>query len=428
MSEIVSVTALQVLDSRGNPTVEVAVVLDSGAGGRAVVPSGASTGAGEAVELRDGGDRYRGKGVTRAVDNVNEVIAPELLGRDALDQRELDQTMVDLDGSDNKGKLGANAILGTSLALARAVADELGMPLFRYLGGPDAHLLPVPLLNVINGGAHADNALDFQEFMLAPIGAVSFAEALEWGTDVYHSLKGRLDDRGLSTGVGDEGGFAPDLRANSEALDLLVEAIDGAGYRPGADVAIALDPATSEIKEGDEYVLASEDRRLSSEDLVGFWADWIERYPIVSIEDGMDEDDWDGWKTLTDEIGGRVQLVGDDLFVTNPEILERGIREGAANSILVKPNQIGTLSETLETVRIAHRAGYSTVISHRSGETEDDTIADIAVATNSGQIKAGAPARGERTAKYNRLLRIEAALGDAARYPGARAFPRWTPA
>jgi enolase len=427
LSDIVSVTALQVLDSRGNPTVEVAVVLDSGAGGRALVPSGASTGAREAVELRDGGDRYRGKGVTRAVDNVNQVIAPELLGRDALDQRELDQAMVDLDGSDNKGKLGANAILGASLALARAVADELGVPLFRYLGGPDAHLLPVPLLNVINGGAHADNALDFQEFMLAPIGAVSFAEALEWGTDVYHSLKAKLDDRGLSTGVGDEGGFAPDLRANSEALDLLVEAIEGAGYRPGADVAIALDPATSEIKKGDDYVLASEDRRLSSDDLVGFWADWTERYPIVSIEDGMDEDDWDGWKTLTAEIGGRVQLVGDDLFVTNPEILERGIREGAANSILVKPNQIGTLSETLETVRIAHRAGYSTVISHRSGETEDDTIADVAVATNSGQIKTGAPARGERTAKYNRLLRIEAGLGDAARYPGARAFPRWSP-
>ncbi|MGH2694869.1 MAG: phosphopyruvate hydratase, partial [Actinomycetota bacterium] len=409
------------------PTVEAEVILDTGARGRAAVPSGASTGAGEALELRDDGDRYRGRGVATAVANVNDVIAPQILSHDALDQRGLDQLMRDIDGTDDKSKLGANAILAVSLATAHAAAAELEMPLFRYIGGPDAHLLPVPLMNVINGGAHADNALDFQEFMLAPIGAASYFEALEWGSNAYHALKKILVDRRLSTGVGDEGGFAPDLRANSEAIELLTEAIGDAGFEPGRDVAIAVDPATSEIYGDGSYVLASEDRKLSSEEMASFWEDWVSHYPIVSIEDPMAENDWDGWKLLTEHVGDRVQLVGDDLFVTNAEILERGISEGAANAILIKPNQIGSLSETLECVRIAQRASYSTVISHRSGETEDSTIADIAVATNSGQIKAGAPTRGERTAKYNQLLRIEEVLGDAARYPGARAFPRWSP-
>ncbi len=426
MSEIVRVLGRAILDSRGNPTVEVEVLLDSGARGRAAVPSGASTGAGEALELRDGGARHGGKGVDQAVANVNDVLGPQITGLDGLDQRGLDAFMLALDGTDDKSHLGANALLGVSLAAAHAVAIELDMPLFRYLGGPDAHLLPVPLLNVINGGAHADNALDFQEFMLAPLGAASFAEALEWGAVTYHALKKTLDDRGLDTGVGDEGGFAPDLRANSEALELLIEAISAAGYEPGRDIGVALDPATSEIVEGDHYVLASEDRRLESVEMADFWMDWIDRFPIVSIEDAMGEDDWEGWKLVTERIGDKVQLVGDDLFVTNPEVLTRGIREGAANSILIKPNQIGTLSETLECVRIAQRAGYSTVISHRSGETEDATIADLAVATNAGQIKSGAPARGERTAKYNQLLRIEEILGESARYPGAAAFPRWS--
>lgn len=424
MSEIILVQAREILDSRGNPTVEVEIGLASGASGRAAVPSGASTGAGEALELRDGGKRYGGKGVRTAVTNVEDLIGPAILGRDALDQRDIDTVLRDADGTDDKSKLGANAILGVSLAVAHAAADELGIALFRYLGGPDAHQLPVPLLNVLNGGAHADNSVDLQEFMLVPLGAGSFAEALEWGANTYHSLKKLLDARGLSTAVGDEGGFAPDLAANSEAVDLLLEAIAGAGYEPGSDIALALDPATSEIHEGDAYVLASEDRRLSSAEMVDFWEDWVTRYPIVSIEDGMAEDDWDGWVALTERIGDRVQLVGDDLFVTNPEVLRRGIDAGAANSILVKPNQIGSLTETLECVRMAQRAAYSTVISHRSGETEDTTIADIAVATNAGQIKTGAPARGERTAKYNQLLRIEDALGDAARYPGSDAFPR----
>jgi enolase len=424
MSQIVLVRAREILDSRGNPTVEVEIGLDSGAAGRAGVPSGASTGAGEALELRDGGKRYGGKGVRTAVMNINDDVAPVLIGHDALDQRLIDTTLRDLDGTDDKSKLGANAILGVSLAVAHAAADELGVALFRYLGGPDAHILPVPMLNVLNGGAHADNSVDLQEFMLVPLGAASFAEALEWGVSTYHALKKILDQRGLATAVGDEGGFAPDLGANSEAAELLVEAITAAGHEPGRDIALALDPATSEIYEDGAYVLASEGRKLSSEEMVSFWSDWLTRYPIVSIEDGMAEDDWDGWKMLTDELGDQVQLVGDDLFVTNPEILARGIREGAANSILVKPNQIGSLSETLECVRIAQRAAYTTVISHRSGETEDATIADIAVATNAGQIKTGAPARGERTAKYNQLLRIEDALGDAARYPGIEAFPR----
>ena len=424
MSEIVLVTAREVLDSRGNPTVEVEIGLASGAAGRAAVPSGASTGAGEALELRDGGSRYQGKGVRSAVANVHDLIGPALLGREALDQRDIDTALRDTDGTDDKSKLGANAILGASLAVAHAAADELGVALFRYLGGPDAHQLPVPLLNVLNGGAHADNSVDLQEFMLVPLGAASFAEGLEWGANTYHSLKKILEERGLSTGVGDEGGFAPDLGANSEAAELLVAAIEVAGYTPGDDIALALDPATSEIRDGDAYVLASEDRRLSSDDMVQFWSDWIERYPIVSIEDGMAEDDWDGWIALTRALGDKVQLVGDDLFVTNPEVLQRGIDSGAANSILVKPNQIGSLTETLECVRLAQRAAYTTVISHRSGETEDTTIAVIAVATNAGQIKTGAPARGERTAKYNQLLRIEDALGDAARYPGRAAFPR----
>ena len=425
MSEVIGVRAREVLDSRGNPTVEVDVHLDSGATGRAAVPSGASTGAREALELRDAGRRYGGKGVSKAIANVNDSIAPEIVGRDGLDQRGIDTLMRDLDATDDKSRLGANAILGVSLALAKAVALELDLPLFRYLGGPDAHLLPVPLLNVLNGGAHADNSLDFQEFMVAPIGAASFAEALEYGANVYRSLKKTLDGRGMSTGVGDEGGFAPDLKANAEAAELLVDAIEGAGYEPGADVALALDPAASELRSGDAYALASENRTLSSDDMVALWADWLQRYPIVSIEDGMAEDDWDGWSTLTQAVGTSAQLVGDDVFVTNPEILIRGIGEGVGNAILVKPNQIGTLTETLECVRIAQRASYATVISHRSGETEDSTIADIAVATNSGQIKAGAPARGERTAKYNQLLRIEEELGDGARYAGARAFPRW---
>ena len=422
MSEIVEVHARAILDSRGNPTVEAEVVLDSGALGRAAVPSGASTGAGEALELRDGGERFGGKGVGRAVDNVIDILGPHLVGRDALDQRGIDAFMVELDDTDNKASLGANAILGVSLAVAKAAAEELAVPLYRYLGGPDAHILPVPLMNVINGGAHADNALDLQEFMLVPVGAASFSEALEWGTDVYRTLKKTLGEKNLDTGVGDEGGFAPDLAGNAEALDLLVKGIEEAGYEPGADIALALDPATSELRDGDDYVFASEDRRLSSEDMIEMWAEWVEDYPIVSIEDAMAEDDWDGWVSLTERLGGRVQLVGDDLFVTNTEVLERGIREGAANAILIKPNQIGSLTETLECVRVAQRAAFATVISHRSGETEDATISDLCVAVNAGQIKTGAPARGERTAKYNQLLRIEDGLGESARYPGRRAF------
>ncbi|MGH2730621.1 MAG: phosphopyruvate hydratase [Actinomycetota bacterium] len=424
MSEITAVRAREILDSRGNPTVEVDVVLSSGAGGRAAVPSGASTGAGEALELRDGGERYRGRGVRLAVGHVDDIIGPALVGLDPLDQVGIDTLLRDLDGTDDKSKLGANALLGVSLAVAHAAAADLDLELFRYLGGVDAHVLPVPLLNILNGGAHAANSLDLQEFMIAPVGAGSLAEALEWGSNVYHALKAILENRGLGSGVGDEGGFAPDLAGNSDAVDLLLEAISSSGYEPGRDVALALDPATSEIRDGEHYMLASENRRLTSEEMADMWEEWIDRYPIVSIEDGMAEDDWDGWVSLTQRVGGRVQLVGDDLFVTNSEILERGIDEGAANAILVKPNQIGTLTETLNCVRIAQRAQYAAVISHRSGETEDATIADLAVATNSGQIKTGAPARGERTAKFNRLLRIEESLGDGARYPGIRAFPR----
>jgi enolase len=424
LSEIALVHGREVLDSRGNPTVEAEVLLTSGAGGRATVPSGASTGAGEALELRDGGSRYRGKGVAGAVGNVNGPIAEALLGRESSDQRAIDFALIDLDSSDDKSNLGANAILGVSLAVAHASAQELDLPLFRYLGGPDAHVLPVPMLNVLNGGAHADNSVDLQEFMLVPLGAGTFREALEWGSNTYHALKKLLDDRGMSTGVGDEGGFAPDLASNADAPQLLLEAIEAAGYEPGPQVAIALDPAASEIRDGDGYSLASENRRLSSAGLVDLWEEWLGKYPIVSIEDGMAEDDWAGWSLLTARMGDRVQLVGDDVFVTNQALLRRGIEEGVANSILIKPNQIGTLTETLECVRMAHRAAYSTVISHRSGETEDATVADISVGTNAGQIKSGAPARGERTAKYNQLLRIEDQLGDSARYAGANAFKR----
>jgi enolase len=424
MSEIISVTGREVLDSRGNPTVEAEVRLDSGAVGRAAVPSGASTGAGEALELRDGGDRYRGKGTRAALASISDSIAPAVAGRDAIDQRGIDTLMRDVDGTPDKSNLGANAVLGVSLAAAHAAATELELPLYRYLGGPDAHVLPVPMMNVINGGAHADNSLDFQEFMLVPVGAASFGEALEWGSNAYHALRTILDERGLPTGVGDEGGFAPDLESNSVAAELLVEAIEASGRAPGDDIALALDPATSELKKGEGYELASEGRTLSASEMVAMWAEWVGRYPIVSIEDGMAEDDWDGWKLLTRELGDRVQLVGDDFFVTNTAILERGIRARAANAVLVKPNQIGTLTETLECVRTAQRAAYATVISHRSGETEDATIADIAVGTNAGQIKSGAPARGERTAKYNQLLRIEESLGDGARYAGHIALLR----
>ena len=422
MSTITTVLGREVLDSRGNPTVEVEVTLDSGASGRAIVPSGASTGQFEAVELRDGGDRYGGKGVTQAVANVNGPIADELEGRDALDQRECDRAMLDLDGTDNKARLGANAILGASLAIARAAADELEIPLYRHVGGTNAHVLPVPMMNVLNGGAHADNNVDFQEFMVMPVGAASFSEALRWGTETYHVLKKLLADKGLSTAVGDEGGFAPNLGSNTEPVELLIEAIEAAGFTPGDDIAIALDPATSEVFRDGAYVLEGEGRTLSGEELADYWADLCERFPIVSIEDGMHEEDWDGWAALTERLGAKVQLVGDDLFVTNSERLGRGIATDVANSILVKVNQIGSLTETLDTVGLATRNGYTAVMSHRSGETEDTTIADLAVATNCGQIKTGAPARSDRVAKYNQLLRIEHELGDAAAFWGTGAF------
>ncbi|MFP4634608.1 MAG: phosphopyruvate hydratase [Nitriliruptoraceae bacterium] len=415
--------AREILDSRGNPTVEVEVGLVDGSFGRAAVPSGASTGEHEAVELRDGDDdRYLGKGVTRAVANVNERIAPALLGHDATRQREIDAVLVDLDGTDNKAELGANAILGVSLATAKAAAASCELPLFAYLGGTNAHLLPVPMMNVLNGGSHADSNVDFQEFMIAPVGAASFSEALRTGAEVYHRLKKVLQGRGLSTGLGDEGGFAPDLDSNTAALDLLIEAIEAAGYAPGEDVAIALDPATSEIFRDGAYHLDGEGRTASSDEMVALWEELIGRYPIVSIEDGLDENDWSGWTRLTERIGDRVQLVGDDLLVTNPTFVRRGIDERAANSVLVKVNQIGSLTETLEAVQLAHRAGWTAMISHRSGETEDATIADIAVAVNAGQIKTGAPARSDRIAKYNQLLRIEERLGDTARYAGRAAF------
>ncbi len=422
MSEIEKVHGRQILDSRGNPTVEVDVLLKSGAAGRAAVPSGASTGEFEAVELRDGGQEWGGKGVSRAVANVNGELADAVRGVDAADQSALDRTMIDLDGTPNKERLGANAILGLSLASAQAAAAEVGQPLWRYLGGEAAHVLPVPMMNVLNGGAHADNKVDFQEFMVVPVGAASFAEALRTGAEVFHALKSTLHDRGLATAVGDEGGFAPDLESNEAALEALTGGIEAAGYRLGDDVAIALDPATSEIFDSGAYLLEHEGRSLTSAELAQLWSDLAARYPIVSIEDGMDEEDWDGWRALTDALGERVQLVGDDLFVTSTERLRRGIEAGVANSILVKVNQIGTLTETLDAVRTANEAGYTAVMSHRSGETEDTVIADLAVATGCGQIKTGAPSRSDRTAKYNQLLRIEEALGADAEYPGRTAF------
>jgi enolase len=416
VSSIEKVHGRQILDSRGNPTVEVDVLLKSGAAGRASVPSGASTGEFEAVELRDGGDRWAGKGVSRALANVNGELAEAVHGMDPADQQALDRAMIELDGTPNKGRLGANAILGVSLAAAKAAAAEDGLPLWRYLGGEAAHVLPVPMMNVLNGGAHADNKVDFQEFMIVPVGAPSFAEGLRMGDEVFHALKRTLHDEGLSTAVGDEGGFAPDLDSNEAALKALMRGIEAAGLRPGEDVSIALDPATSEIFKNGSYELEHEGRSLSSSELVDYWADISSRYPVMSIEDGLDEEDWDGWRLLTERLGDRVQLVGDDLFVTNTARLARGIESGAANSILIKVNQIGTLSETLAAISMAEEAGYTAVMSHRSGETEDTTIADLAVATGCGQIKTGAPSRSDRVAKYNQLLRIEEALGADATY------------
>ncbi len=421
MSRISEVHGRQVLDSRGNPTVEVDVRLESGASGSAIVPSGASTGVHEAVELRDGGSAWGGKGVTKAVANVNRELRDAVVGLDAADQPALDGVLIEADGTPNKGRLGANAILGISLASAKAAAAEAGVPLYRYLGGEPARTLPVPMLNVINGGVHAQNSIDLQEFMVVPAGAPSFAEAIRIGAEVYHSLKSVLHERGLATAVGDEGGFAPDLPSSEAAIEAILEAAERAGHRDR--VAIALDPATSEVFRDGAYRF--EGRELGSGEIAGFWADLAARYPVVSLEDGAAEDDWEAWKAITGELGDRLQLVGDDVFVTNPERLRRGIDDGVGNSILVKVNQIGTLTETLEAIRIAHEAGYTTVISHRSGETEDSTIADIAVAVNAGQIKTGAPARSDRVAKYNRLLRIEEELGERAEYPGFAAFPRY---
>jgi enolase len=424
MSEIVDIKAREILDSRGNPTVEVDVHLDSGFLGRAAVPSGASTGIREALELRDDDpDRYLGKGVTRAVANVNETLGPALLGLDAFEQGALDRYMIEMDGTENKGNLGANAILGISMAVAKAAAAECGLSLFRYLGGISARILPVPMMNVINGGAHADNNVDIQEFMIVPLGAPSFSEALRMGTETFHHLKKVLKSRGHQTAVGDEGGFAPNLQSNEEAMDVLMEAIAQSGFRPGADIAIALDAAASEFYQDGRYLLAAEkEPEKTPEALVDFYADWVNRYPIISLEDGMAEDDWQGWKLLTTRLGDRTQLVGDDLFVTNTKILARGIEEGVANSILIKLNQIGTVTETLEAIQMASAAGYSSVISHRSGETEDTTIADLAVATGVGQIKTGSLSRTDRLAKYNQLLRIEEELGKGAVYPGASVF------
>ena len=425
MSVIQAVFAREVLDSRGNPTVEVEVVLESGTMGRAIVPSGASTGAFEAVELRDGDKgRYIGKGVEKAVANVNEIIAPELEGMDCFDQPSVDAVMIELDGTHNKGKLGANAILGVSMAVARAAAEELGLPLFQYIGGVNAKQLPVPMMNILNGGEHADNSVDVQEFMILPVGAKSFKEGLRMGAEVFHSLKKVLSERGLACGVGDEGGFAPNLGSNREALELIVEAIEKAGYKPGDDVRLGLDVAATEMydKETKLYDLKHEGKKLTAEQMVDLYEEWVNNFPIVTIEDGLDEEDWDGWKILTDRLGNKVQLVGDDLFVTNTERLERGIEAGVANSILIKVNQIGTITETLDAIEMAKRAGYTAVISHRSGETEDTTIADLAVAVNAGQIKTGAPSRTDRVAKYNQLLRIEEMVGEQARYCGMKSF------
>ena len=425
MSVIESVYAREVLDSRGNPTVEVEVVLESGAQGRAILPSGASTGAFEAVELRDGDkSRYLGKGTQTAVDNVNNIIAEQLEGMESTDQPGIDALLIELDGTHNKGKLGANAILGVSMAVARASADELGLPLYQYIGGVNAKQLPVPMMNILNGGEHADNSVDVQEFMILPVGAPSFKEGLRMGAEVFHSLKKVLSERGLACGVGDEGGFAPNLGSNREALELIVEAIEKAGYKPGDDVRLGLDVAATEMydKETKLYDLKHEGKKLTAEQMVDLYEEWVNNFPIVTIEDGLDEEDWDGWKVLTDRLGKKVQLVGDDLFVTNTERLERGIEAGVANSILIKVNQIGTITETLDAIEMAKRAGYTAVISHRSGETEDTTIADLAVAVNAGQIKTGAPSRTDRVAKYNQLLRIEEMVGEQARYCGMKSF------
>ncbi|HEU0288863.1 MAG TPA: phosphopyruvate hydratase [Nocardioidaceae bacterium] len=424
MASIDAVGAREILDSRGSPTIEVEVALDDGTIGRAVVPSGKSTGQFEAVELRDGGDRYGGKGVERAVVAVMDQMAPQLIGYDADEQRLIDQAMCDQDGTPNKSRFGANAILGVSLAVARAAAESAKLPLFRYVGGPNAHLLPVPLLNILNGGAHADSDVDVQEFMVAPIGAATFREALQHGAEVYHALKSVLQDRGLSTGLGDEGGFAPNLPSNRDAIDLIAAAVERTGLRFGEDIGLALDVAASEFHDAGTYTF--EGKSKDADELIAYYAELVDAYPILSIEDPLDEEDWAGWQAINTELGERVQIVGDDLFVTNVERLQRGIDEGSANSLLVKVNQIGTLTETLDAVALAHRNAMSCVMSHRSGDTEDTTIADLAVATNCGQIKSGAPARSERTAKYNQLLRIEEILDDAARYAGRGAFPRWT--
>jgi enolase len=423
VASIEGVTAREILDSRGNPTVEVDILLDDGSEARAAVPSGASTGQFEAVELRDGDERYGGKGVEKAVLGVTDEIADEILGFDAAEQRSIDQVMIDLDGTPNKARLGANAILGVSLAVAKAAAESAELPLFRYLGGPNAHVLPVPMMNILNGGAHADTNVDIQEFMIAPIGAESFREAVRMGTEVYHALKAVLKEKGYATGLGDEGGFAPNLPSNRDALDLILVAIEKAGYVPGEDVGLALDVAASEFHKDGVYTI--DGKGLSAAELIAFYEDLVTNYPLVSIEDPLDESDWEGWNALTKAIGDKVQIVGDDLFVTNPERLSRGIAEGTANALLVKVNQIGTLTETLDAVDLAHRNGYRCMMSHRSGETEDTTIADLAVATNCGQIKTGAPARSDRVAKYNQLLRIEELLDDAARYAGRAAFPRF---
>lgn len=425
MATIIDVFGREILDSRGNPTVEVEVILDDGAMGRAAVPSGASTGAFEAVELRDGdSERYLGKGTLKAVSHVNEDIADALIGMEAEDQREIDAEMIALDSTENKGNFGANAILGASLAVAKAAAESAELPLYKYVGGVNANMLPTPMMNILNGGEHADNNVDFQEFMIMPVGAQSFAEALRWCAEIYHTLKKVLHEAGLGGGVGDEGGFAPNFTTNEEPLKYIVEACEKAGYKPGEDIMFAMDPASTEFYDAERgiYVLAGEDRELTSEEMVEYWAALVEKYPIISIEDGMAEEDWDGWKALTDRIGDKVQLVGDDLFVTNPKRLAKGIELGCANAILVKVNQIGSLTEALEAVQMAKQAGYACIMSHRSGETEDVTIADLAVATNAGQIKTGAPCRSDRVAKYNQLLRIEEELGDAGQYAGMKAF------
>ena len=423
MAIIEALGAREILDSRGNPTVEVEVLLEDGIAARAAVPSGASTGAFEAVELRDGGKRFLGKGVEKAIKNIHDIIAPEVLGLDAQDQRLVDETMIELDGTKNKAKLGANAILGVSLAVAKASAESADLSLFKYVGGNNAHILPVPMMNILNGGAHADTNVDIQEFMIAPIGADSFKESLRWGAEIYHSLKSVLKKRGLATSIGDEGGFAPNLESNRAALDLILDAIDGAGFKAGKEIALAMDVAATEFYENGKY--SFEGKQLSSAEMISYYAGLVSSYPLVSIEDPLNEDDWDGWAAITKELGNKVQLVGDDLFVTNPERLSRGIAAVTANAMLVKVNQIGSLTETLDAVEMAHRAGYRNMMSHRSGETEDVTIADLAVATNCGQIKTGAPARSERVAKYNQLLRIEEELAEGAVYAGRGAFPRF---